>query len=184
MRVILILIAVALVAPTLTSCDKYKLVNKKEEAQKAQEDKIKDLEEKVATLTEKAEEEEKKEEEKPKVIIVREGDKKKPKIVDKSAPKPKGWVRLYDDAGFTDRRLTVGFGRNIGNFHNISSDDGKSGFNDKTSSVKFSVPAGWKVVLYENSNYAKRGYPLKGKGSIADLGYFGDKTSSIRWERK
>ncbi len=97
--------------------------------------------------------------------------------------KASGYVRLYDDAGFTDRILTVRFGRDIGNMHYVSSDDGKSGFNDKASSVKYNVPAGWQAVLYENNNYSKRGYSLKGSGSIADLGYFGDKCSSIRWER-
>lgn len=100
-----------------------------------------------------------------------------------SATKASGYVRLYDDAGFTDRILTVRFGRDIGNMHYVSSDDGKSGFNDKASSVKWSVPAGWQAILYENNNYAKRGYVLKGSGSVPDLGYFGDKCSSIRWER-
>ncbi|HSA59411.1 MAG TPA: hypothetical protein VLJ37_06965 [bacterium] len=97
--------------------------------------------------------------------------------------KASGYVRLYDDAGFTDRILTVRFGRDIGNMHYVSSDDGKSGFNDKASSVKWSVPAGWQAVLYENNNYSKRGYVLKGSGSVPDLGYFGDKCSSLRWER-
>jgi outer membrane murein-binding lipoprotein Lpp len=97
--------------------------------------------------------------------------------------KASGYVRLYDDAGFTDRILTVRFGRDIGNMHYVNSDDGKAGFNDKASSVKYSVPAGWHAILYENNNYSKRGYSLKGAGSIPDMGYFGDKCSSIRWER-
>lgn len=97
--------------------------------------------------------------------------------------KASGYVRLYDDAGFTDRILTIRFGRDIGNMHYVSSDDGKSGFNDKASSVKYSVPAGWQAVLYENNNYSKRGYALKGSGSIPDMGYFGDKCSSVRWEK-
>lgn len=99
------------------------------------------------------------------------------------AAKPSGYVRLYDDAGFTDRILTVRFGRDIGNFHYVSSDDGKSGFNDKCSSAKYNVPAGWQAVIYENNNYSKRGYTLKGSGSIPDFGYFNDKCSSIRWEK-
>jgi hypothetical protein len=97
--------------------------------------------------------------------------------------KPTGYVKLWDDAGFTDRSLTVHFGRDIGNMRNVNSDDGKSGFNDKCSSVKWSVPPGWQAVLYENDNYSKRGYVLKGTGSVPDLGYFGDKTSSLRWEK-
>jgi hypothetical protein len=117
-------------------------------------------------------------------VIVKEVPAPAPAAPTAPAPsKASGYVRLYDDAGFTDRILTVRFGRDIGNMHYVSSDDGKSGFNDKASSVKWSVPPGWQAVLYENNNYAKRGYVLKGSGSVPDLGYFGDKCSSIRWER-
>lgn len=125
-------------------------------------------------------------------IIVKEKEPAKPTAAAPSAPAPaaeatpsraSGFVRLYDDAGFTDRILTVRFGRDIGNMHYVNSDDGKAGFNDKASSVKWSVPPGWQAVLYENDNYSKRGYSLKGSGSVPDLGYFGDKCSSIRWER-
>lgn len=121
-------------------------------------------------------------------VIIKEVPAKTPSSsATPSAPaataKPSGYVRLYDDAGFTDRILTIRFGRDVGNMHYVSSDDGKSGFNDKASSVKYSVPAGWQAVLYENNNYSKRGYALKGSGSIPDLGYFGDKCSSVRWEK-
>jgi hypothetical protein len=117
-------------------------------------------------------------------VIVKEVPAPAPSAPAASTPsKASGYVRLYDDAGFTDRILTVRFGRDIGNMHYVSSDDGKSGFNDKASSVKWSVPAGWQAVLYENNNYSKRGYVLKGSGSTPDLGYFGDKCSSIRWEK-
>ncbi len=94
-----------------------------------------------------------------------------------------GWVKLYDDAGFTDRILTVPFQRDMGDLHFVSSDDGMAGFNDKCSSVKYSIPKGWEAVLYEDINYGNREYVLKGKGSVADLGYFGDKTSSVKWRR-
>lgn len=120
------------------------------------------------------------------IIIKEKEPAKKPAPSERAeqiAQKLSGYVRLYDDAGFTDRILTVRFGRDIGNMHYVSSDDGKSGFNDKASSVKYSVPAGYQAVLYENNNYAKRGYVLKGTGSMADLGYFGDKCSSLRWEK-
>jgi hypothetical protein len=118
-----------------------------------------------------------------KVVIV---EKKAPEVASSEpAPKPaSGWVKLYDDKGFTDRILTVRFGRDIGNMHYVSSDDGKSGFNDKASAARYSIPDGWQAVLYENNNYSKRGHSLTGSGSTADLGYFSDKCSSLRWERK
>jgi hypothetical protein len=65
----------------------------------------------------------------------------------------------------------------------INSDSGQPGFNDKTSSVKYNIPSGWEVVLYENHHYEKRPYVLKGKGEIPDLGYFNDKTSALKWQK-
>ncbi len=94
------------------------------------------------------------------------------------------YVKLYDDAGFTDRSLTVGYKQDIQNMHNIHSDDGKLGFNDKASSVKYCIPQSWQVSLYEDKYYANRAYVLKGCGEEKDMTYFGDKTSSLRWERK
>ncbi len=213
MKFILIALTLALAGPGLMACSKYKMVNVEEdekakaeeaekmamelkekmakeaaekeaaEKEKEREEQLKEQEEKIKELEEKLTELDEKKDDKTKVVVVRDKSPSSSGSSDKPAGKPKGWVRLYDDKGFTDRQLTIGFGRNIGNFHNISSDDGKSGFNDKASAVKFNVPPGWKAVLYENSNYSKRAYPLKGRGAIADLGYFGDKASSIRWER-
>ncbi len=94
-----------------------------------------------------------------------------------------GWVKLWDDSGYSDRQLTVSFKQDLGDFNYVSSDDGKPGFNDKTSAVKWKIPKGWKAVLYENKHFEKRKYELKGKGENPDLGYFNDKTSSLRWEK-
>ncbi len=93
------------------------------------------------------------------------------------------WVKLWDDAGYTDRELTIPCKRDMGDFNHIHSDDGKKGFNDKASSAKWHVPDGWKLVLYENHHYAKRKMELKGKGENPDFGWFNDKPSSARWER-
>lgn len=92
-------------------------------------------------------------------------------------------VRLWDDAGYTDRILTVRCYQDVPDMNYINSDSGKKGFNDKTSSVKYNIPEGWEVILYENDHYRKRPYPLKGKGEIPDLGYFNDKTSSLKWKK-
>lgn len=119
-------------------------------------------------------------------VVVKEVPAKTPAATATPAPaaKPTGYVKLYDDKGFTDRVLTIGLGRDLGNLEYTGSDDGKGGFNDKASSVKYSVPAGWKAVLYEDNNYRNRGYELTGSGSVADLGYFSDKCSSVRWEQR
>lgn len=154
MRVILTAVLVSIIAFSAASCSKYKLVKVDEKEEKK---------------------------DKPQVIIVERDEKPGEKSGEK--PQLSGYVRLYDDKGFTDRILTVRFGRDVGNMHYVHSDDGKSGFNDKASAVKYSVPSGYKAVLYENNNYSKRGYELKGSGSVADLGYFNDKCSSLRWEK-
>lgn len=119
-----------------------------------------------------------------KVIIIKEKAASGREVAAAKPSAGSGYVRLYDDKGFTDRILTVRFGRDIGNMHYVSSDDGKSGFNDKASSARYSIPDGWQALLYENNNYSKRGYALTGSGSIADMGYFSDKCSSLRWEKK
>lgn len=164
MKNILRTVTLFLMITAVTSCDKYKLVDVAEEKVKEMEEKIKEIEEAARK--------------KGVVVAAPEG-----------APAGKtkaqtGWVKLYDDKGFSDRVLTVSFGRDIGDLHRVSSDDGKSGFNDKASAAKYSVPEGWEAVLYENNSYSKRGYSLKGSGSVPDLGYFSDKCSSIRWEKK
>ncbi len=100
-----------------------------------------------------------------------------------SVAEAKGWVKLYDDKGFTDRILTVPFGQDMGDFNYVHSDDGKSGFNDKASSAKYKIPAGWEAVLCENNNYAKREFILRGTGENPDFGYFNDKASSIKWRK-
>ncbi len=193
MRTLLIFIMAVCLSLSFVACSKYKLVDlEKEKAKETEEkmrlleEKTKELEAKAKELEEKAKEEEKKEEEKKpdKIIIVQDGSKEKKGKEEARASKQSGWVKLYDDKGFSDRVLTIRFGRDLGNLHYVSSDDGKSGFNDKASAARYSVPDGWQAVLYENNNYSKRGYALTGNGSIADLGYFSDKCSSIRWEKK
>lgn len=95
------------------------------------------------------------------------------------------WVKLYDDKAFRDRVLTVKGGKNIRNLGTAKSDNGKRGFNDKTSSVKHRIPEGHEVVLFDDKNYKDNTFVLRGTGKIveiSDLGSFSDKTSSLRWD--
>ena len=169
MRTILAAVLMALLISPTIACSKYKLVNVEEE------EKVKEREK----MKEELKEELKKELDGTKKVQVIEKGKTEAKQGSAS-----GWVKLYDDKGFTDRILTVRFGRNVGNMHYVNSDDGKGGFNDKASAARYSVPDGWQAVLYENNNYSKRGYALTGSGALPDLGYFSDKCSSLRWEQK
>lgn len=98
----------------------------------------------------------------------------------------KGWVRLYDDKGFKDRVLTVKYPKDVVNMNDVKSDNGKKGFGDKTSSVKWQIPKGWKVVLFDDHDYKDSTYELVGTGTVkevSDLGSFSDKCSSLRWEK-
>jgi hypothetical protein len=114
------------------------------------------------------------------------------------------WVRLYDDKGFKDRRLTVRYSDypdGIANFKNVRTDDGKRGFGDKASSVKWQLATGWVCIVGEHdfsdrsaaeikasSNASEmRDLVLVGDGDaheIRDLGSLdlSDKASSLRWE--
>ena len=95
------------------------------------------------------------------------------------------YVKLYDDKNFEDRCLTIKYPTNISNMHDVSSDDGKEGFNDKVSSVKFWIPVGHKFTLYDDHDYKDSPYPLNGTGQVVeipDLGSFNDKCSSGKWD--
>lgn len=98
------------------------------------------------------------------------------------------WVKLWDDTNFKDRELTIKFKQSYPSFSNIRSDNGKKGFNDKTSAAQWKIPRGWKAVLYEHGNYRGRTLNLIGTGRIEEMPSmkskgFNDKTTSIKWER-
>jgi hypothetical protein len=96
------------------------------------------------------------------------------------------WVQLFDDKSFKDRVLTVKGENDIKDLKNVKSDNGEKGFNDKASSLKFQIPEGWELVLFDDHDYKDSGLELKGTGKVgdmSDLGSFSDKASSMRWER-
>lgn len=87
-----------------------------------------------------------------------------------------GSVKIYDDKGFAGRVLSVKVGKNITDFKY-----GTGGFNDTCSSVTYTIPAGWTAILYTDSGYKGREYPMSGSSSVSDIGDFEDKCSSIQW---
>ena len=96
------------------------------------------------------------------------------------------WVRLFVDKAYRDRCLTITGGQSPTNLKKVRSDNGEKGFNDKASSVRFQIPKGWKLVLFDDRNHKDSPFELKGTGKVVeipDLGSFSDKTSSARWER-
>ncbi len=97
------------------------------------------------------------------------------------------WIELYDDKGFKDRRVIINYPTKYKHLRNVRSEDGKKGFNDKTSSVRWQIPFGWMLVLYDDRDWKDNAFDLIGTGNveeIPDLGTFSDKTSSVRWERR
>lgn len=87
-----------------------------------------------------------------------------------------GSVKIYEDKGLAGRVFKVRVGTNISDFKY-----GTASFNDKCSSVKYNIPSGWTAVLYTDSGYKGREYPMSGSSSAADMGTFEDKCSSIQW---
>jgi hypothetical protein len=96
------------------------------------------------------------------------------------------WAQLFDDAGFSDRRLTIEYPTEHASLKAASSDSGERDLNDRVSSAKWSAPAGCRLVLYEDENFRGARFQLVGSGRVeqnANLGSFSDKASSARWER-
>jgi hypothetical protein len=96
-----------------------------------------------------------------------------------SGAKAAGSVRIYADKGFLGRVFRVGVGKNVPDFKY-----GSAGFNDICSSVKYSIPAGWTAILYTDSGYKGREYPMSGTSAASDIGSFEDKCSSLQWVRQ
>ena len=92
------------------------------------------------------------------------------------------WVELFDDDGFGDRSIKIPFQDRarfeLNNFENL--DD----FGDKATSVRWRLPVGMSVELFEHDSFGGAKRVLVGNGrvqAISDLGSFGDKTSSLRF---
>jgi hypothetical protein len=97
------------------------------------------------------------------------------------------WVELYSDTNFRGSTATIKYPKTVTDLSAFSSDEGKIGFEDTARSVKWQVPEGWQVVLYDDADYKGNKFPLFGTGKVesnSDLGAFAGKTSSLRWERK
>ena len=92
---------------------------------------------------------------------------------------------LFDDVNWADRHLTCLYGTNVDNMKNVPSDDGKSGFNDKCSSVMYCISLGSTCRLWENTNYGGKYFDLIGTGNLEKIDLkaqgFNDKVSSLQW---
>ena len=96
------------------------------------------------------------------------------------------WVQLFDDASFSDRRLTVRYPAEHASLKAAGTDSGAGDLNDRVSSARWSAPAGCRLVLYEDESFRGTRFQFVGSGRTeqnANLGAFGDKASSARWER-
>ena len=103
-----------------------------------------------------------------------------------SDPCSGAWVRLFDDARFSDRRLTITYPTEHPSLAAAGTDAGTGDLNDRVSSARWSIPAGCRLVLYEDERFNGNRLPLVGSGrpeENANLGAFNDKASSARWER-
>lgn len=95
-------------------------------------------------------------------------------------------VYLFDDANFSARRLTIAYPADHARLIVAGTDASGGDLNDRTSSVRWSVPSGCKLVLYEDENFRGAQFQLVGSGRTeenSNLGSFSDKASSARWER-
>ncbi len=97
------------------------------------------------------------------------------------------WVELFDDAGYTDRRLRI-VGNSSSSIRNYKHKtvEGRRGFGDKVSSARWQIPAGYTYRLYEHDRYRGRVLRLQGNGRVQEIRRFSshnfnDKVSSSRY---
>ncbi|MGB1017324.1 MAG: hypothetical protein ACPG4T_24515, partial [Nannocystaceae bacterium] len=98
----------------------------------------------------------------------------------------KGWVELYDDVGLRDRSVMIDYidrrARDYSDYDCIE------GFEDKTSSAKWLLPADWHFLLFEHKNFKGRMLKLSGNGQVRLLNQlknrnWNDKVSSSRFAK-
>lgn len=100
-----------------------------------------------------------------------------------------GWIELFEHHGFTGRRLTVsGTGRAsaIRDYGRVVA-EGRRGFGDKVSSVRWQLPTGLRYRLYEHDSFRGRSVELQSTGRIREISNlqnlgFGDTISSSRYD--
>ncbi len=109
-----------------------------------------------------------------------EGGTVKLKATGRGANSP--WVELFDDVNFEDRSIKVEYHDRA--LYEMSDLNRLDGFGDRTSSVRWRLPVGMSVELFDDTNFSDTKRTLVGNGQIrqiSDLGSFGDKTSSFRF---
>ncbi len=97
------------------------------------------------------------------------------------------YVELYDEKELQGRKLTLRPGTDIRSLDGIADDGGMDGFEDLPASVRWNIPVGWQLVLFEHKNFEGHRLELKGTGRAEethDLGCFTDTASSARWEHR
>ena len=88
------------------------------------------------------------------------------------------WVELYDDSDFSDRSLMLDWvDRGALNYADF---DYAQHFEDKASAVRWCLPPGRRLRLYEDKGFSGSSIDLVGRGHRRLHG-FGDNASSARW---
>lgn len=92
-------------------------------------------------------------------------------------------LQLFEDINNKGRRLSVDCNENIGDLRYSKSDDGRRGFDNKTSSVTYNLPDGVTVNLYQHlNNRSPVLLELKGSGKITEIEELkNDRISSVQW---
>ena len=85
-------------------------------------------------------------------------------------PRDRPWVELFDETWFSGRSIVVDYD-DRGNFE-LSDFRDLDGFNDKTSSVRWRAPSGFKFVLWDDKNSPNddRWVKLIGNGHTLSIG--------------
>lgn len=95
---------------------------------------------------------------------------------DSTVTNKNAWLEMYDETYFEGRRLGIlGTAQmTVPNFDEVYAQG--TGFEDKTSSIRYQLPKNSKCLLYEHKDYTKKlSLELKGNGQIEELTSLSDK---------
>jgi hypothetical protein len=120
------------------------------------------------------------------VIFAGCGGNSAPGATAQSDPCAGAAVQLFADANYADRQISINYPGDQASLRSAGINTGAGDLNDRVSSARWTIPVGCRFVLFDDENFRGTSFPLIGSGRMEqnpNLGSFGDKASSARWER-
>src|SRR5207245_91091 len=82
-------------------------------------------------------------------------------------PLAEGDVYLYWDASYRSKWAKIPFHDSVVDFDELRRCDGRKGFGDKASAIRYKTPSNWRIRLFDDDHYRERTRQFSGTGSTA-----------------